>query len=435
MNMQIYDFVFQHQKLSKKKELNGVCTSASTRPVDLNGRSAVDDDRRQPEAGVPQERYRPRPLLEVPVELVLGLVVVQVQLAPLQRVVMVPRAGGLAEAEHGHPGAHAGGGHHGLHPRRVVEHGLLVPRPPLLRGAARVAHEPAQRVVLDEARAQRVQARVRHDDRRRGVGAAAAAGAHRVLHEVRGAAHVGEDGHAVAVGAAAPAAGGRARRAPAQHVAVDEREAGLGAHVPRVPAVARGRVVEPDHQVVGVDERAVLPRQQDAAVADHGARRVRPGGVAVAVAAPRPGGVPVHGALDEVHELGHHLRLEPLLAEPVAEAAHRGVPALRGSPRQVGLQQRLGGPQHRRRGRVHGRELRERGVDGVACACSRVVGAEARRLLLRVAQGAPEREEQEDGGEQREHDRRMAPLPLHLASTYRAGLPRAKLPSSRGRFF
>jgi hypothetical protein len=74
--------------------------------------------------------------------------------------------------------------------------------------------------------------------------------------------------------------------------------------------------------------------------------------------------VPVHGALDEVHELGHHLWLEPLLDE------------VRGSPRQVGLQ-------HRRGGQVHSRELRERGVDGVAC--SRVVDAEARRLLLRVA--------------------------------------------------
>jgi hypothetical protein len=128
--------------------------------------------------------------------------------------------------------------------------------------------------------------------------------------------------------------------------------------------------------------------------------------------------VPIHGALDEVHELGHHLWLEPLLAEPVVEAAHRGVPTLRGSPRQVGLQERLTGSQHRRRGRVHGRELRERGVDDVAC--SRVVGVEARRLLLRVAQGAPKREEQEDGDEQREHDRLMAPLPLHLVSTYRA---------------
>jgi hypothetical protein len=128
--------------------------------------------------------------------------------------------------------------------------------------------------------------------------------------------------------------------------------------------------------------------------------------------------VPVHGALDEVHELGHHLWVEPLIAEPVVEVAHRGVPALRGSPRQVGLQQRLGGPQHHRCGRVHGRELRERGVDRVAC--SPVVDAEARRLLLRVAQGAPEREEQEGGDEQREHDRLMAPFPLHLVSTYRA---------------
>jgi hypothetical protein len=42
----------------------------------------------------------------------------------------------------------------------------------------------------------------------------------------------------------------------------------------RAYTVARGRVVEPDHQVVGVDERVVLPRQQDAAVGDHGARRV-----------------------------------------------------------------------------------------------------------------------------------------------------------------
>ncbi|PWZ17930.1 hypothetical protein Zm00014a_040934 [Zea mays] len=48
-------------------------------------------------------------------------------------------------------------------------------------------------------------------------------------------------------------------------------------HVSRVPVVARGRVVEPNHQVLGVDERAVLLRQQDAAVADHGARRVRSG--------------------------------------------------------------------------------------------------------------------------------------------------------------
>jgi hypothetical protein len=50
---------------------------------------------------------------------------------------------------------------------------------------------------------------------------------------------------------------------------------------------------------------------------------------------PSPRRRTVHGALDEVHELGHHLQLELLLAKPVAEAAHRGVPALRGSPRQV----------------------------------------------------------------------------------------------------
>jgi hypothetical protein len=50
---------------------------------------------------------------------------------------------------------------------------------------------------------------------------------------------------------------------------------------------------------------------------------------------PSPDGILVHGALDEVHELGHHLWLKSLLAEPVVEAAHRGVLALRGSPRQV----------------------------------------------------------------------------------------------------
>jgi len=373
---------------------------------------------------------------------------VQVQLPALQRVVVVPRAGLLAEPEHGHPPAHARRGHHGLHPRRVVEHALLVPRDPLLGGPPRLAHEPPQRVVLDDPRAQRVQPRVRHDHRRRGT--AVVGVAHRVLREVRRVAHVGEDGHAVAVGeAAVPAAAkpaGQARRAhaPAQHVAVEEREAGLGADVARVPAGARGRVVEPDHQVVAVDERAVLPRQQDAAVAHHGARRVRPHRHVVAARLPGVR-VPVDGALDEVQELGHHLGLEPLPAEPVAEAAHRGVPALRGSPRprQVPLQQRLGGPQHRRRGRVHGRELREFGVDGVS---SRVVvgggAAAARKSLLRVlAQGAPEREEQEDDDEQREHDRRVAPLPLHLASKARTPtyvLPAytklIKLPRLRGRF-
>jgi hypothetical protein len=55
---------------------------------------------------------------------------------------------------------------------------------------------------------------------------------------VRGVAHVGEDGHTVIVGAAVSAAG--VCRASAQHIAIEERQAGLGADVPpaRVPALA-----------------------------------------------------------------------------------------------------------------------------------------------------------------------------------------------------
>jgi hypothetical protein len=47
----------------------------------------------------------------------------------------------------------------------------------------------------------------------------------------------------------------------------------------------------------------------------------------------------------------------------VLHAPYRCVPELQWRPRQVPFEQRLGGAQHRRRGRVHGPELRKRGVD------------------------------------------------------------------------
>jgi hypothetical protein len=129
---------------------------------------------------------------------------------------------------------------------------------------------------------------------------------------MRGVAHVG---------GAVPAAG--VRRASAQHIAVEESQAGLGADVPpaRVPALSRGcvGVVEPDASVAECRAWRMMRTAARRCMTHMAARRPSPQRTAVSV----------DGAVDEVHELAHHMTVVPsnsLLSAP---------------------------PQHRRHGQVH----------------------------------------------------------------------------------
>jgi hypothetical protein len=85
-------------------------------------------------------------------------------------VVVVLGVGGLPEAEDADPVADSDGDHDGLHPGGVVEERGVVRGVPVLGGAARLGDEAAERVVLDDARAEDVEAGIGDGDRG-GIGA------------------------------------------------------------------------------------------------------------------------------------------------------------------------------------------------------------------------------------------------------------------------
>lgn len=95
--------------------------------------------------------------------------------------------------------------------------------------------------------------------------------ADRVVEEVGGLAYVDDDGDVFAVRVAEAAVSARAEM---ENVAVDEGEVGFGSDV-ALEAMDVG-VVEPDHEIVAVDEVAVMGVEEDSAVSDDGA-----GGVSV----------------------------------------------------------------------------------------------------------------------------------------------------------
>lgn len=115
-----------------------------------------EHDGRDLEFGVLEEGDYLRSLGEVAVEGVLRLVVVEVKLVLLVAVVVMLRVGRLPEPEHAHSVAHSHRDHDGLHAGRVVEQGRIVHAVPLLGRAARLGDEAAERVVLDDARAEDV---------------------------------------------------------------------------------------------------------------------------------------------------------------------------------------------------------------------------------------------------------------------------------------
>lgn len=118
----------------------------------------VKHDGRDGELCIPEEGYYLRALGEVAVEGVLRLVVMEVQLRLLIAVVMVLGVGVLPEPEDADLVAHSHRDHDGLHPGRVVEHGRVPRAAPVLCRAAGLGDEPADGVVLDDARAEDVEA-------------------------------------------------------------------------------------------------------------------------------------------------------------------------------------------------------------------------------------------------------------------------------------
>lgn len=260
----------------------------------------VEHDGRDGDTGVVEEGDYLRPVGEVAVEGVLRLVVVEVQLRLLVAVVMVLRVGRLPEPEHAHPVAHSHGDHDGLHPRRVVEHGRVARAAPLLGRAPRLGDEAAERVVLDDARAEDVEAWIGDGD---GCGVEGAGGgvAGGDVEEVRGLADVEQDGDAVAVGVAEAVGTAGAEM---EDVAVDEGEVGLGADVGGEAGDAG--VVEAEDGGVGVDEGAVAGAEEDAAVAHDGA-----GGDAA-------------GEGEEGREIAEDAGVVPAEAVPGAERAAEG---------------------------------------------------------------------------------------------------------------
>lgn len=224
----------------------------------------------------------------------------EVQLRLLVAVVMVLRVGRLPEPEHAHPVAHSHGDHDGLHPRRVVEHGRVARAAPLLGRAPRLGDEAAERVVLDDARAEDVEAWIGDGD---GCGVEGAGGgvAGGDVEEVRGLADVEQDGDAVAVGVAEAVGTAGAEM---EDVAVDEGEVGLGADVGGEAGDAG--VVEAEDGGVGVDEGAVAGAEEDAAVAHDGA-----GGDAA-------------GEGEEGREIAEDAGVVPAEAVPGAERAAEG---------------------------------------------------------------------------------------------------------------
>jgi len=140
---------------------------------------------------------------------------------------MVLGVGRLAEAEHADFVTHSHRDHDGLHPGRVMEHGGVVCAVPLLGRAAGLDDESAEGVVLDDARAEDVEAGIGDGDRGAVVGGrGGVAGGD--IEEMGGLADVEQDGDAVAVGVAEAAGPARAE---VKDVAVDEREVGLATDV------------------------------------------------------------------------------------------------------------------------------------------------------------------------------------------------------------
>uniref|UniRef100_A0A0A9F268 Uncharacterized protein n=1 Tax=Arundo donax TaxID=35708 RepID=A0A0A9F268_ARUDO len=183
---------------------------------------------------------------------------------------MVLRPRRLPEPEHAHLLAHPQRHHHCLQPRRVVEIPLVVPPGPVARRLPRGGHEPPQRVVLGDARAQRVQTRVGDEERERGVRRRRGV-ADEGVEEVRGLADVHGHGDRGAVGVAAAAGGGDggAGGAEVEDIGVDEGERGVGADIGG--EAGHAGVVEADDEVVRVNLRSPAGAEEDAAVADNGA--------------------------------------------------------------------------------------------------------------------------------------------------------------------
>jgi len=249
---------------------------------------------------------------------------VQVELLLLVGVVMVLGPGRLAEPEQADLIARPERHDHGLQARRVVEVPLVVAPGPVTRRLSRGGHEAAERVVLGDARAQRVEARVGDEQRERGLGRGRGVADERV-EEVRGLAHVHGERHRAAVRvAAAPGRGdGGADGAVVEDVGVDEGEPRRGADVAR--EARHAGVVEADDEVVRVDLRATAGPQEDAAVPDHGARRGAPAPPAPSAEEER--GEVGHGARDVAVAASVAAAREEEAAEGGAEGGEEGVVA------------------------------------------------------------------------------------------------------------
>ncbi|CAL4896878.1 unnamed protein product [Urochloa decumbens] len=183
---------------------------------------------------------------------------------------MVFRARRLSEPEQAHLVTDPQGHDHRLQTRRVVEVPLVVHPRPIARRLAGGGYELPQRVVLGDARAQRVEARVGDEQRERGGGGRGGVADERV-EEVRRLADVHGHGDLAAVGVAGASGGGDggADGAVVEDVGVDEGDGCLGADVGGVARDAG--VVEADDEVVRVDLCAPAGAEEDSAVPHNGA--------------------------------------------------------------------------------------------------------------------------------------------------------------------
>lgn len=199
---------------------------------------------------------------------------------------------------------------------------LVVPPGPVAGRLPRGRHEPPHRVVLGDARAQRVDARVGDEERERGLRRRRGVADERV-QEVRRLAdvHGQRDRAPVGVAGAARGGDGGADGAVVEDVGVHERDAGRGADVGREPRDAG--VVEPDHEVVRVDLRAPAGAEKGAAVPDDGAGR----GAPAPALAEEEGGEVGHGARDVVaaSAVAVAVAREEEAAEGCAEGGEEGV--------------------------------------------------------------------------------------------------------------
>lgn len=121
--------------------------------------------------------------------------------------------------------------------------------------------KPLERIVLHDSGAEHVESDV--GDQQRGFMGGIA---DLVIEEMGGLAYVDDDGDVFAIWMAEAVVSARAKM---ENVAVDEGEVGFGADV-ALEAVDAG-VVEPDHEIVAVDEIAVIGVEEDSAISDDGA--------------------------------------------------------------------------------------------------------------------------------------------------------------------